>query len=254
MRNLILAGAAALTFATVPTYAQTAVLTTEQQTMYDGWTAENRATYDAWPDAAKTYYWTLTPAQMEGWWALNDEQRVQIVGMTPEQRATTWTSIESQLAARENGAAATTADATMTSGAAATTADTTMTADAAAPADAAMAADTSSATADTRIATGADVTAATTATGATADTAATVMSTSSPAPVGNMQFVKREMTQPVQASADAAALASGDLPVCKADQQDGCINSYEKTGKGTRPLNYWPGKPASEIAGSKPQG
>lgn len=75
-----------------------------------------------------------------------------------------------------------------------------------------------------------------------------------PAAPGAMQFVRREQVQPVAASADPAALASGELPVCKPNQQDGCINSYAKTGKGNRPLNYWPGKPASEIPGPKPQG
>lgn len=87
-----------------------------------------------------------------------------------------------------------------------------------------------------------------TSTGMATMAANTSMATGS----GNMQFVRRETTQPIAASADAAALASGDLPVCKKGQQDGCINSYEKTGKGTKPLSYWPGKPASEIPGKKP--
>ena len=30
-------------------------------------------------------------------------------------------------------------------------------------------------------------------------------------------------------------------------QQDGCINSWAKNKTGNRPLEYWPGKPASEI-------
>lgn len=72
------------------------------------------------------------------------------------------------------------------------------------------------------------------------------------ASTGNMQFVRREVTQPVAASADATALASGDLPVCKPNQQDGCINGWEKNRKGNKPLSYWPGKPASEIPGKKP--
>lgn len=69
---------------------------------------------------------------------------------------------------------------------------------------------------------------------------------------GGMQFVRREMAQPVAGSADAAALQSGDLPVCKKGQQDGCINSWEKNKTGNKPLSYWPGKPASEIPGKKP--
>ena len=93
-------------------------------------------------------------------------------------------------------------------------------------------------------ATPADTTMSTTA---SADASMTTM-----ASTGNMQFVRREMAQPVAASADATAAASGDLPICKPNQQDGCINSYEKTGRGTKPLSYWPGKPASEIPGKKP--
>ena len=73
----------------------------------------------------------------------------------------------------------------------------------------------------------------------------------SAAPVASatMQFVSKETVQPVAASADAAALQSGDLPVCKPNQQDGCINSWEKNKTGTRPLDHWPGKPASEMPG-----
>ena len=49
-------------------------------------------------------------------------------------------------------------------------------------------------------------------------------------------------------TASGYAAASGeDVPVCRGDQQDGCINSWEKNKTGTRPLEYWPGKPASEI-------
>ncbi len=82
----------------------------------------------------------------------------------------------------------------------------------------------------------------------TASADASMTTTSS----GNMQFVRREMTQSVAASADTAALASGDLPVCKPNQQDGCINGWEKNKTGNKPLSYWPGKPASEIPGKKP--
>ena len=85
-------------------------------------------------------------------------------------------------------------------------------------------------------------------TSASADTSVSANTTSS----GNMQFVRREIAQPVAGSADAAALASGDLPVCTPNQQDGCINSWEKNKTGTKPLSYWPGKPASEIPGKKP--
>lgn len=87
----------------------------------------------------------------------------------------------------------------------------------------------------------------TASTSASADTSMATTTSS-----GNIQFVRREMAQPVAGSADAAALQSGDLPVCKPNQQDGCINGWEKNKTGNKPLSYWPGKPASEIPGKKP--
>ena len=77
---------------------------------------------------------------------------------------------------------------------------------------------------------------------------------SAPMASGTMQFTSHEMAQPVAGSADAAALQSGDLPVCKKGQQDGCINSWEKNHTGTKPLDHWPGKPASEMPMKKPMG
>lgn len=195
MKRTLLAAAAALTFITAAPAVAQMTMTTEQQTMYDGWTAENRAAYDAWPMEAKTYYWTLTPEQTKGWWVLNDEQRVRIVGMTPDQRAAAWTSIMAQM-------------------------------------------------------NGTDASATTTTTTSTT-TASPGMSTMAS---GDMQFVRKEVTQGNMMASSAATAEGADLPVCKANQQDGCINSWEKNKTGTRPLNYWPGKPASETPGSKPQG
>lgn len=201
MKRTLLTAAAALSFAAPVATAiaqdtvvaadaagNVYVMTAPQKTLYDAWPADRRAMYDAWPNAAKVYYWTLTPEQVEGWWVLNDDQRVRIVGMTPDQRLAAWTAINAQMNARANANASTTGQ----------------------------------------------------------------MASSGTMTGGAMQFVKRELAQPITASADAAALASGDLPICKKGQQDGCINSYEKTGKGTKPLSYWPGKPASEIPGKKP--
>ena len=193
MRNLILAGAAALAFTTVPAVAQDVavdaegnvyVLTDEQQTMYDGWPADRQTSYDGWPYEVQEYYWTLTPVQTEGWWVLTDDQRVRIYEMTPEARTQAWTQISSQM----SSAPAATAPA---------------------------------------------------ATATTATTAAASASTAGP------RFVSKEVTQ---ATPSGYAAASGeDVPVCKGDQQDGCINSWEKNKTGNRPLEYWPGKPASEI-------
>lgn len=224
------------------TAGNTVVLTAGQQTAYDGWPADRRTSYDAWPTTYRTYFWTLTPEQQAGWWVLTDEQRTQVYGLTPEQRTAAWASITQQMAAAQ----ANTAPTGTTTG---------MTPPAADPA----ASDPNTPPSDPGP-TGSDMSATATAdpgmTGTTAGPAATTampaatMGTASP---GQMQFVRRESAQAVPASADAAALASGDLPVCKKGQQDGCINSYEKTGRGTKPLSYWPGKPASEIPGSKPE-
>lgn len=78
------------------------------------------------------------------------------------------------------------------------------------------------------------------ATSTAATTAAASASTAAP------RFVSREVSQATPAN---YVNASGDdLPVCTANQQDGCINSWEKNRTGNRPLNYWPGRPASEIS------
>lgn len=80
-------------------------------------------------------------------------------------------------------------------------------------------------------------------TGVVARTAAASASTMGP------RFVSGAV---VQSTGAADTPATGDLPVCKADQQDNCINSWEKNRTGNRPLEYWPGKPASEIPGKLP--
>src|SRR5690606_18721955 len=53
---------------------------------------------------------TLNPDQVRGWWLLTDEQRGQIVGMAPQQRAAAWTAIMNQI----NGGTATAAAAAAT--------------------------------------------------------------------------------------------------------------------------------------------
>ena len=59
------------------------------------------------------------------------------------------------------------------------------------------------------------------------------------------RFVSNAVTQSVPPEYTPADNAN--LPVCSAMQQDGCINSWAKNKTGNRPLEYWPGKPASEI-------
>ncbi len=81
--------------------------------------------------------------------------------------------------------------------------------------------------------------ASTTATAAT--TAAATASTMSP------RFVSNEV---VQTTPGDAGPATGDVPICSKGQTDNCMNAWEagKRGPGvTRPLDHWPGKPASEM-------
>lgn len=65
---------------------------------------------------------------------------------------------------------------------------------------------------------------------------------------GATQFVSNPVVEALP-SADTAPLPA-TMPVCKAGQQNACINRYAATGKGTRPLHYWPGKPASSAPGN----
>lgn len=60
------------------------------------------------------------------------------------------------------------------------------------------------------------------------------------------RFVSSEVVQTTPANRNAG----GELPICSSDEEDNCINAWEagKRGPGVnRPLEYWPGRPASEI-------
>ena len=63
---------------------------------------------------------------------------------------------------------------------------------------------------------------------------------------GNIRFVSNQRVQ------NAPAPHNGEYPVCGSDQQDNCMNSWEANKTGTRPLDYWPGQPASQMNGSMP--
>lgn len=198
MKNLILAGAAALAFTAMPAAAQDMsmdadadayVMTDTQTTSYEGWPADRRTAYDAWPMGVQEYYWTLTPVQTEAWWMLDDAQRVRIYEMTPEMRTRTFASFRSQM----NATTEPMARGNMTS----TTAN---------------------------------------ANGA--------MNSNS-----GIRFERREM---VQTTPNARANGS-EYPPCRGDVQDSCVNPREAgLNYGNRPLQYWPGRPASEIDGPLP--
>lgn len=62
---------------------------------------------------------------------------------------------------------------------------------------------------------------------------------------GNVTFEGREMAQRLPASASPRAQGS-EYPVCRGDQQDSCIQPRAAgMNWGNRPLDYWPGEPAS---------
>lgn len=68
--------------------------------------------------------------------------------------------------------------------------------------------------------------------------------TASAGAAGDTTFVSNEMVQA------APAPRQGEYPVCKGEQQDNCINAWaagERGAGATRPLDHWPGKPASEM-------
>ena len=190
MRNLILAGAAALVFSAAPAMAQDMPqsmdagaydMTQAQQQMFMTWEDEQRIAYTRWPVNVQEYYWTLNDSQMRGWWALNDEQRMRIVGMAPQQRAAAWTSIMNQM------------------------------------------------------------------TGATTMPATAATTTTSTVTSGNIQYSSNPVVQATQYDQGPPV---GELPICSANEQDNCINAWEagKRGAGVaRPLDYWPGQPASEM-------
>ena len=83
---------------------------------------------------------------------------------------------------------------------------------------------------------------------ATASNASATARTTRSATSGNIVFRGNAVTQ------TAPAAHNGEYPPCKGDQQDNCVNPREAgLNYGNRPLNYWPGKPASEIDGPLPQ-
>lgn len=101
MRNLFFASAAALALAcgaTAVSGQPSASLPSAAKMAYDSWPAESRAAYDSWPAEYQAYFWSLTPTQQKGWFALTDAQRKQVYDLPPASRATTWASIEQQLA------------------------------------------------------------------------------------------------------------------------------------------------------------
>ena len=102
MRNMILAGAAALAFTATPALPTitwkarpSAGPPNRKQPMTAGPPIARQLTMAGLPRFS--HYWTLTPSQMQGWWVLTDEQRVRIYEMTPDARTQAWTQIAAQM-------------------------------------------------------------------------------------------------------------------------------------------------------------
>ena len=86
----------------------------------------------------------------------------------------------------------------------------------------------------------------------TSNMAATTAKTSG---MSNSSMSPRFVSKPVVQSIPAADMVtpSANPPICTKDQQNNCINAWAagERGKGVvKPLNYWPGEPASEINGN----
>lgn len=76
---------------------------------------------------------------------------------------------------------------------------------------------------------------------ATAHAATTMTHT----PSGNIVYNRSEMAQTLPAAAPRAA--DGSYPPCRGTQTDNCVNPREAgLNYGNRPLQHWPGQPASE--------
>lgn len=78
-------------------------------------------------------------------------------------------------------------------------------------------------------------------------TAQTATAAARTANTAGPRWVSNEVVQSTPADSGPP---SGDLPICTPNQQDNCINAWEagKRGPGvTRPLDHWPGRPASEM-------
>lgn len=179
MKTLAVASAAALAIALPGTAeAQTNhgndMSAAQEQSARDTWPADRQSAYDGWPPEVQAYFWTLTPDEQKTWWKLNDQQRSQIVVLTPEDRARAWVVISGQLAeSRQPGA---------------------------------------------------------------------VYGAERGQGARDITWVSNPVVQ--QIAADQAVYQSGQVPICKENEFDNCMNAWAagKRGPGVeRPLDHWPG-------------
>lgn len=210
MRSIILAGAAALAFA-VPAVAQDT--TTQAETQAEAETAMGPYTMTAGQQTSYDAWPADRQAAYDAWTA---EIQEYFWSLTPEQQTGWWALTDEQrtqvyrMTPQQRTSAWAQISAQMSGSAAPGAA--------------------------------ASTTAAATAAPPTSRTAAGPASTTGAmASSGDMRFVESETVQ-------TAPPPKEEYPLCSAEVQDGCVNP-RAAGKnyGNVPLDYWPGKPASEI-------
>lgn len=199
-------------------------MTAEQQRMVDALPADRRESFNGMTAEMQGYYFTLNAQQQDAWWLLTNDQRMQVYNLQPTQRDAAWTSILQQVSAARMSGQTTDSTSTM-AGTGNTASGSAMTSGSMAEpmADSTMTADNTM-TADTM---------------AGDSMAATTMNSSAGMTSGNIRFVSSAQVQAVPTD---QAPTTGDVPVCRAGQEDNCINQFEATGRGNRPLDSYPGE------------
>lgn len=194
-------------------------MTADQQRMVDALPADRRESFNGMTAEMQGYYFTLNAQQQDAWWLLSNDQRMQVYGLQPAQRDAAWTSILQQVNAARMGGQTTDSMLTM-AGTGNTASGSAMTSGSMAEpmADSTMTADTM----------------------AGDSMAATTMNSSAGMTSGNIRFVSSAQVQAVPTDQ-----ATGEVPICGANQFDNCINAWEAGRRGpnvTRPLGRYPGE------------
>ena len=223
MRNYIYAGAASLALAAVPLMANAQDMDMNDSTtmqsdmeMYS-MNAQQKAMYDGMTAENRTTYDSMGSAMQEYYWTLDNTQRDAWWVLTNDQRGQLFGLAPTQRAAAWESISRQMSAMNGTS-----------------PAASGMAGN------DAGMANGSSAM----GNNAMGNTATTSNMGASSMTSGNIRFVSTARVQPTPADAGPP---TGDLPLCTPNAEDNCINPYEATGKGPKPLDYWPGKPASEM-------
>lgn len=208
MKTLLATGAAlGLIMAAAPVTAQTAMDDSMATATSTELSTTQQTAYDGWPADRQTTY-DAWPAEAQSYfWTLNQDQMRGWWALNDEQR------VRIVGMAPEQRTAAWTSILSQLTGAA--------------PASA-----TSSASA------------------AAMPGPASARTTTAPRNSAASRNIEFRSTERVQATPNDQGPPDGEVPVCSANEQDNCINAWEsgKRGPGVnRPLETWPGRPASEM-------